>query len=690
MIDPDFESWDALASGELDLGEAAHLRARLPSVTGGPAAVAASEAVVRRLEQDAYADVPPLAAVRIARIESQLLARIAVGPTLAEPSGNARRMGVRLALGRVGAVAAVGVAVLAIQAMYRGADSPSEPSPAIARTASGSASDVEPNAAPGVTKDEWNAPRSGKFARRPRWSAEQMKVFLANPSKYKAAIEWVEQHIGQIDHRYTYATSGVEMWIGYGDSIRDPAAIGARGTFRNVGETAPVRAADEPESTVALETDTASYAVVRQCLVGGRMPAAAMIRLEELVNYFHYAYALPLEGEPLALDVELTSCPWACDHRIVRVGLQAPRPPAVAERPAANLVLLIDVSGSMQDSLKLPLLVEALQAMIPHLGPNDRVAIAVYAGAAGLVLPSTPASERDAILGALSRLEAGGSTNAGEGIRLAYEQAVASLIPGGINRVILCTDGDFNVGVTDTDALVELARQYAARKVFLTVLGVGAEVAFNDALLEAVANRCDGHYAFLDSAAEANRVLVEQLCGTIQTVAKDTKLQVIFDPARVWAYRLLGYEDRRLSVRDFDDDQKDAGEIGMGHTSTALYEIIPATPGVAEPGPLLRVRLRYKRPDADVSTLRELAVPDTHTSYFEASGETQLALAVAEFALVLHGSAYAPHASLEAAHELAEAAIRRFPDGRPPADLAARKELVELIGHARALARGTR
>ena len=449
-----------------------------------------------------------------------------------------------------------------------------------------------------------------------------------------------------------------------------------------------VRAADAPESTVALETDTASYTILRQQLRAGALPEPGTIRLEELVNAFQYAYPAPLDGEPLALDVELVDCPWDATRRVARVGVQASAPPASKDRPPANLVLLIDVSGSMQDHAKLGLVKAALAAMVPRLDERDRVAIVVYAGAAGLVLPSTPATDREAITAALGRLEAGGSTDGGAGITLAYETALGHFLPGGINRVILWTDGDFNVGVTDTAQLVALARGYADQKVFLTVLGVGDSKGMNDALMEEISNRCDGHYAFLDTPGEARRVLVEQLTGTLLTVAKDTKLQVVFDPARVESYRLLGYENRRLSTRDFDDDKVDAGEIGAGHTSTALYEIVPAAGTAADPAvPLLRARLRYKKRGAEASTLRELAVGDARRGYAHSSGETQLAIAIAEFALALRKSTLAENASLDGALELAKAAVARFEDGRPPADLAAREELVELIGIARELAR---
>ena len=468
-----------------------------------------------------------------------------------------------------------------------------------------------------------------------------------------------------------------------GGGAREPMPAG---TYHDVGESGFVKVTDTPESTVALETHTASYSVVRQQIETGHLPAKEMVRLEELVNSFRYAYRQPVDGAPFAVDVEVVSCPWEPTHRIARVGLATAPPPAADQRVPANLVLLIDVSGSMSPSQRLPLILDGLRAMIPNLGPRDRVAIVVYAGAAGLVLPSTPATDVATITGALDKLHAGGSTAGAQGLVLAYQEALANFIPGGINRVILCTDGDFNVGVTGTDAIIALALEYVAKKVFLTVLGVGDGGRFNDAMLEAISNRCDGHYAFLDTAGEARRVLVEQLTGTLLTVAKDVKLQVAFDPARVESYRLLGYENRRLANKDFADDKKDAGEIGAGHTATALYQLIPVAGAHDAAAPILRARLRYKLPASDTSTLLEVPVADPGTAYAQATGETQLALAIAEFALALRGSELTKNASLDAAHELAKAAVTRFEDGRPPADLAQREALVRLIERAKGLA----
>ncbi|HEX6984116.1 MAG TPA: YfbK domain-containing protein, partial [Planctomycetaceae bacterium] len=329
------------------------------------------------------------------------------------------------------------------------------------------------------------------------------------------------------------------------------------------------------------------------------------------------------------------------------------------DRPLGNLVFLLDVSGSMQDANKLPYVKEAMRMLVDRLGENDRVAIVVYAGAAGLVLPSTTADRREAILSAIDNLEAGGSTNGGQGIRLAYDVATENFVKGGVNRVILCTDGDFNVGTTSQSELVDLIEQRAKSGVFLSVLGFGMGN-YKDSTMEKLADKGNGNYAYIDTPAEARKVLVEQVSGTLITIAKDVKIQVDFNPAEVAAYRLIGYENRLLRAEDFKDDTKDAGEIGAGHAVTALYELVPPgepiPAGDVEPskyqtaGDLtdaaagdeaLTVRLRYKQPDEDESRPLEVAVTDPGRSFDEASGDFQFAAAVAQFGLLLRGSKYA-------------------------------------------------
>ncbi|OHE81348.1 MAG: hypothetical protein A3G75_01900 [Verrucomicrobia bacterium RIFCSPLOWO2_12_FULL_64_8] len=389
--------------------------------------------------------------------------------------------------------------------------------------------------------------------------------------------------------------------------------------------------AGNPLSTFSIDVDTASYANVRRFLLGGRRPPRDAVRIEELVNYFTYDYAPPKDqATPFSASLEVAAAPWAPEHRLVRIGLKG-RELSDAERPAANLVFLIDVSGSMRPANKLPLVKDSLRMLVGKLKAEDRVAMVVYAGASGLALPSTPANQKREILEAIDHLEAGGSTNGAMDVQLAYDIAKAYFIKDGANRVILATDGDFNVGVTDRGELVRLIQEKAKSGVFLTVLGFGMGN-IKDATLEQLADKGNGSYAYIDSEREARKVLVEQAGGTLTTIAKDVKVQVEFNPAKVQAYRLLGYENRMLKKEDFNNDKIDAGEIGAGHTVTALYDVVPTgiewkpaagvdalkyQPVVGSPlagdksrpralptsEELLTVKLRYKAPDGDTSRL---------------------------------------------------------------------------------------
>jgi Ca-activated chloride channel family protein len=401
------------------------------------------------------------------------------------------------------------------------------------------------------------------------------------------------------------------------------------------------------------------------------------VRIEELVNYFTYDYAAPRAADPapFAASLEVAAAPWAPTHRLVRIGLKG-RELSTADRPAANLVFLVDVSGSMNEPNKLPLVQESLRMLVEKLKPEDHVAIAVYAGASGLALPSTPVSHRQEILDALDRLHAGGTTNGAMGIQLAYDVAKANFIAGGVNRVILATDGDFNMGVTDRGDLVRLIQEKAKSGVFLTALGFGMGN-YKDATLEQLADKGNGAYAYIDSSREARKVLAEQVNGTLAVIAKDVKVQVEFNPAKVQAYRLIGYENRLLKKEDFNNDKIDAGDIGAGHTVTALYEVVPA--GVEwKPdatvdelkyerpeargqrleardqklearevsNELLTVKLRYKAPDGDTSKLLEFPLIDQNAAYADASGDFKFAAAVAGFGMVLRDSPHKGAATL--------------------------------------------
>jgi Ca-activated chloride channel family protein len=451
---------------------------------------------------------------------------------------------------------------------------------------------------------------------------------------------------------------------------------------------------DDPLSTFGADVDTASYSNVRRFLNSGQLPPPGAVRIEEMVNYFPYDYAPPTDGRPFAVRVDVAGCPWKTDHRLVRIGIKG-KIVETAARPAANLVFLLDVSGSMSPAERLPLVVESMKKLVGELATKDRVAIVVYAGASGLVLDSTSCEDKATILAALDRLQAGGSTNGAAGIQLAYEVATKHKIEGGVNRVILATDGDFNVGTSDESSLVKLIEDERKSGVFLSVLGVGTDN-LNDSMMEKLADHGNGTYAYLDTAAEGEKVLVKETNGTLCTIAKDMKLQVEFNPAQVGAWRLIGYEDRVLAAADFKDDKKDAGDVGAGHTVTALYELVPPgalteTAGVeplkyqrapAPSGPLseelLTVKLRWKEPNADVSTPMEVAVIDEGLSYSAASPDFKFAASVAAFGMCLRGSPNKGQANVSAVLELATEGAANDPGGY-------RKEFVELVKRAKQL-----
>ncbi|MCO5165503.1 MAG: von Willebrand factor type A domain-containing protein [Planctomycetes bacterium] len=468
-------------------------------------------------------------------------------------------------------------------------------------------------------------------------------------------------------------------------------AAGAYGSRYGGGTTTPhgagpERAAPDPRagadgfvtaegdgalSTFAVDVDTASYALVRQHLLRGSRPDPASVRVEELVNYFPYDDAPPAADDPcpLALRAQVAAAPWAPARRLVRVALKARE---VAVRPPSNLVFLIDVSGSMRAPNRLPLVKRALELLVRRLGEQDRVAIVVYAGASGLVLPSTSCADPGPVLRAIERLEAGGSTNGGAGLALAYRTAVDHFVPGGTNRVLLLTDGDWNVGPTSRADLEALIAEKARSGVLLTVLGfdMGGRA---DQTMERLANRGDGHYAYIDSEREARRVLVEQLHGTLVTVARDVKVQVAWDPARVARWRLVGYENRRLESRDFRDDKKDAGEVGAGHGVTALYEVEPR-PGA---GPLGTLRVRWKPPEGETAQETASPIADDRRGFDAAPADLRFATAVAAFGLRLRGDA-PEGVTLARARGWAEDAQGDHPHGL-------RRELVDLIRRAEAL-----
>lgn len=439
---------------------------------------------------------------------------------------------------------------------------------------------------------------------------------------------------------------------------------GNREAYQRIYENSFLSPRTAPLSTFSIDVDTASYSNVRRMIEDGYLPNPDAVRIEELVNYFPYDYPTPEGEHPFSVDVEVGSAPWRPQHRLVRVGLKGVET-LPEERRASNLVFLMDVSGSMNNEDKLPLLKQALHLLVQELDERDTVSIVVYAGASGLALPATRCDNSVAVHMALERLKAGGSTNGGAGIELAYRVAQENFIEGGINRVILATDGDFNVGLSDDGSLVRLIEEKAETGVFLSVLGFGTGN-LQDTKMELLADKGNGNYAYIDSVFEARKVLVDQMGATLETIAKDVKIQVEFNPAEVQAYRLIGYENRLMAAEDFNDDRKDAGEIGAGHCVTALYEVVPhgvelEIPGVdplryqaeGQPagasfgGELLNLKLRYKRPEGATSTLLETPVVDTQADFQELSGETRFAAAVAGFGMILRDSRFKGDLTIE-------------------------------------------
>lgn len=440
-----------------------------------------------------------------------------------------------------------------------------------------------------------------------------------------------------------------------------------------IHETGFRDATKNPLSTFSIDVDAASYSNVRRFINNGQTPPKDAVRIEELVNYFDYEYPQPKGEHPFEVITEVSAAPWNPKHRLVHIGLQGRTIPT-KDLPASNLVFLIDVSGSMSDVNKLPLLKSSLKMLVEQLRDKDHVAIVVYAGAAGLVLEPTSGANKKTIIEALDRLEAGGSTAGGEGIELAYATAKKYFKSDGNNRVILATDGDFNVGESSDAAMERLIVKKRAEGIFLTVLGYGMGN-YKDSKMEVLADKGNGNYAYIDNITEARKVLVNEFGGTLFTIAKDVKLQIEFNPANVKAYRLIGYENRMLANEDFNNDKKDAGELGSGHTVTALYEIVPA--GVDTPvdsidplkyqkpqqtnrgnysNELLTIKLRYKKPDGDVSRLITHTLKDNAVTLSRTSDNYRWSAAVAGFGMILRESEYANHFTYDQVLQLAAGA----------------------------------
>ena len=437
----------------------------------------------------------------------------------------------------------------------------------------------------------------------------------------------------------------------------------------------------DPLSTFSVDVDTASYTNIRRMIQHGQSVLADAVRIEEMINYFNYNYPQPEGKHPFSVNVETASCPWNPGHRLVKVGLQG-KHVAKAERPAANLVFLLDVSGSMNNQDKLPLLVDSMKILLKELNGDDSVSIVVYAGAEGLALPPTYVNEagRKTILEKLNHFRSGGSTNGGAGIELAYKMAKKHFVKGGVNRVILGTDGDFNVGLVGTNSLLSMVEREAQSGVFLSVLGMG-QGNLNDAMLEKITNKGNGNYFYIDNLGEGRKVFLDDMMGTMVTIAKDVKIQVEFNPAKVKSYRLIGYANRMLKVEDFRDKRVDAGEIGAGHTVTALYEIVPGNgsaqapvvddlkyqQGKKQPKPagrqlvdspeMLTVKLAYKLPEASKeteSTYFDAVALESDKGWETASADFKFASGVALFGMLQRQSKDTAEGTYELVRKLAE------------------------------------
>jgi Ca-activated chloride channel family protein len=443
-------------------------------------------------------------------------------------------------------------------------------------------------------------------------------------------------------------------------------------SYKGIAENEFSNVKTSPLSTFSTDVDAASYSNVRRFINNGQLPPADAVRIEEMINYFNYNLAGPTNNEPVAIHTELSSAPWNPKHRLLRIGLKA-KTIATEKLPASNLVFLIDVSGSMNSANKLPLVKSSLKMLVDQLRQQDKVALVVYAGAAGVVLPSTAGDKKETINNAIDNLEAGGSTAGGAGIKLAYQIAAENVMKDGNNRIVLATDGDFNVGASSDDDMEKLIEKKRESGIFLSVLGYGMGN-YKDSKMETLADKGNGNYAYIDNITEARKTLVNEFGGTLFTVAKDVKLQIEFNPAKVQAYRLLGYENRMLKKEDFNNDKKDAGDMGSGHTVTAFYEIVPAgikddymvsvdalkyqkneekpvaTSGSSE---MMTIKFRYKEPVSSKSKLSQVAIMDTPKDFNFTTDDFKFASAVAEFGMLLRDSKFKQHSSYK--HAIATA-----------------------------------
>ncbi len=515
---------------------------------------------------------------------------------------------------------------------------------------------------------------------------ETVEIDDSSPVKYDRKKDYEGRSLGvAVAAAYasmSYESKGSFNRYNYDFNTEGYASVNESG-FRNV--------MNNPLSTFSIDVDNASYSNIRRYINMGQLPPADAVRIEEMINYFKYDYPEPSGDHPFSVFTEMAVCPWNSNHQLLHIGLKGKSIDKSALAPS-NIVFLIDVSGSMNAPNKLPLLKSAFGLLVNELRPQDRVAIVVYAGAAGLVLESTSGNRKEAIMGAIDNLAAGGSTAGGAGLKLAYAEARKNFIKGGNNRIILATDGDFNVGESSNGGMERLVEEKREEGIFITVLGFGMGN-IKDDKMEIIADKGNGNYSYIDNLQEARKVLVREFGGTLFTIAKDVKFQIEFNPARVQAYRLIGYENRLLNDEDFNDDRKDAGEMGSGHNVTALYELIPAGSDERLPSvdPLkyqvsekriskvnnnsseyLTIKLRYKNPDSNSSILFDKPVKGPVKTIDGASDNLRFAAAVSEFGMILRNSEFIGNATLDGAASLAGSARGEDEDGY-------RAELIRLI-----------
>jgi len=485
-------------------------------------------------------------------------------------------------------------------------------------------------------------------------------------------------------------SSGVELSYSVNDEMTNSQEFNTE-EYDKVQENNFKDVITNPVSTFSIDVDTASYSNVRRFLNNNSMPPIDAVRIEELVNYFDYDYPLPKDENPFSVNLEMSKCPWNKDRNLLMIGLKG-KELQQTEIPPSNLVFLLDVSGSMEDPNKLPLLKAGYKILVSKLRPVDRVAIVVYAGAAGLILDSTSGEKKNDINKAIENLRAGGSTAGGEGLQLAYQVAKKGFIPGGNNRIILATDGDFNIGPSSDAEMVRLIEEKRKEGIFITILGFGMGN-YKDSKMEKIADAGNGNYYYIDNILEAKKVLSNDIWGTLFTIAKDVKIQIEFNPANVKGYRLIGYENRILNKEDFNDDKKDAGEIGAGHRVTAFYEIIPASsneeiPGsdkleyqkttVVESADLMTLKLRYKNPDEDKSNLMSYKVIEKDIFKDNISQNFNFGASVVEFGLLLRNSEHKGNASYDNV-------LERAKKSKGKDDFGYREEFIKLVEIAKLL-----